>query len=112
MGLPALAQHLGAGPAVVGAQLDPEQVAHLAIEVGEIGLGPAAHADLDVTLRESRSARMRKVTDLPVPGAPVTRAKPPSPASCSTRQQNDSMRGVTWSASTGTSGANGFHLRP
>ena len=35
---------------------------------------------------------MRRVTDLPVPGAPVTRAKPPSPTSCSTRQQNDSMR--------------------
>ena len=30
VGLPALAQHLGAGPAVVGAQLDAEQVAHLA----------------------------------------------------------------------------------
>jgi hypothetical protein len=55
---------------------------------------------------------MRKVTDLPVPGAPVMSAKPPSPASCSTGQQNDSMRGVTRSASTGTSGANGFHLRP
>jgi hypothetical protein len=50
MGLPALAQHLGASPAVVGAELDAEQVAHLTIEVGEIGLGPAAHADLDVTL--------------------------------------------------------------
>ena len=32
------------------AQLDAEQLTHLAIEVGEIGLGPAAHADLDVTL--------------------------------------------------------------
>ena len=35
---------------------------------------------------------MRRATDLPVPGAPVTRAKPPSPTSCSTRQQKDSMR--------------------
>ena len=51
VGLPALAQHLGAGPAVVRAELDAEQVAHLAIEVGEIGLGPAAQADLDVALR-------------------------------------------------------------
>jgi hypothetical protein len=34
----------------MGAELDAEQVAHLAIEVGEIGLGPAAHADFDVTL--------------------------------------------------------------
>ena len=50
VGLPALAQHLGAGPAVVGAEFDAEQVAHLAIEVGKIGLGPAAQADLDVTL--------------------------------------------------------------
>src|SRR5262249_31290740 len=37
----------------------------------------------------SRSARMRSVTDLPVPGAPVINANPPSPASCSTRQQKD-----------------------
>ena len=50
VGLPALAQHLGAGPAVVRAQLDAEQVAHLAIEVGEAGLGPADDADLDVAL--------------------------------------------------------------
>jgi hypothetical protein len=50
VGLPALAQHLGAGPAVVGAEFDAEQVAHLAIEVGEVGLGPAAHAHLDVML--------------------------------------------------------------
>ena len=59
-----------------------------------------------------RSARMRKVTDLPAPGMPVTRAKPPSPTSCSTRQQNVSMRRETCRASIGTSGAKGFHLRP
>ena len=56
MGLPALAQHLGAGPAVVRGQLDAEQVAHLAIEVGEAGLGPADDADLDVAL-SCRAAR-------------------------------------------------------
>jgi hypothetical protein len=61
---------------------------------------------------ESRSVKMRSMADLPVPGAPVTRAKPPSPTSCWTRQQNDSMPRVTCKASTGTSGANGFHLRP
>jgi hypothetical protein len=50
MGLPALAQHLGAGPSVVRGELDSEQVAHLAIEVDEAGLGPAEDADLDVAL--------------------------------------------------------------
>ena len=38
VGLPALAQDLGAGPAVVRGELDAEQVAHLAVEVGEAGL--------------------------------------------------------------------------
>src|SRR3954447_11632810 len=56
--------------------------------------------------------RMRKAADLPQPGAPVTRAKPPSPASWLTRQQNESRRGVTCSASAGTEELNGFHLRP
>jgi hypothetical protein len=51
VGLPTLAQDFCAGPAIVRAQLDPEQLTHLAIEVGKIGLGPAAHPDLDVTLR-------------------------------------------------------------
>ena len=50
--------------------------------------------------------------DLPQPGAPVTMANPPSPASCCTRQQKDSRIWVTWSASVGTLGANGFHLSP
>jgi len=48
--LPAVAQHLGAGPAVVGRKLDAEQIAHLAIEVGEARLRPADDADLDVAL--------------------------------------------------------------
>ena len=48
--LPAIAQHLGAGPPVVRGELDAEQIAHLAIEVGEAGLGPAEDADLDVAL--------------------------------------------------------------
>jgi hypothetical protein len=50
MRLPAIAQHLGTGPPVVRGQLDAEQVAHLAIEVGEAGLGPADDTDLDVAL--------------------------------------------------------------
>ena len=61
---------------------------------------------------ESCSASTRRVADLPVPTPPVTRANPPSPTSCWTRQQKDSMRGVRCRASTGTSGENGFHLTP
>jgi len=34
-----------------GGQLDAEQVAHLAIEVGEARLRPGEDADLDVALR-------------------------------------------------------------
>ena len=48
MRLPALAQDLGSAPAVVGAQRNAEEVAHLAVEVGDVGLRPADHADLDV----------------------------------------------------------------
>ena len=62
MGLPALAQHLGAGPAVVGAEFDAEQVAHLAVEVGEIGRGRLHKPILTSRCCESRSARMRKVS--------------------------------------------------
>jgi hypothetical protein len=59
--LPALAQDLGAAPAVVRAQFDAEEFAHLAIEVGDVGLRPADHADRDVALcRQRWSARMRK----------------------------------------------------
>jgi hypothetical protein len=50
MGLPAVAQNLGAGPSVVRGQLDAEQIAHLAIEVGEAGLGSRDDADPCVTL--------------------------------------------------------------
>ena len=51
MGLPAITQHLGSGPAVVRSQLDAEQIAHLAIEVGEAGLRARDDSDLDVALR-------------------------------------------------------------
>ena len=50
MALPALAQHLGAGPSIVRGEFDAEQVAHLAVEVGKAGLGPADDADPDVAL--------------------------------------------------------------
>src|ERR1700722_20570552 len=60
----------------------------------------------------SEAVRTRKAADLPQPGTPVIRAKPPSPASCCTLQQKDSRRVVTCSASVGTLGVNGFHLRP
>jgi hypothetical protein len=50
MALPAIAQHLGAGPSIVWGEFDAEQVAHLAVEVGEAGPGPAEDADLDIAL--------------------------------------------------------------
>ena len=45
MRLPALAQDLGAAVAVMRAQFDAEEFAHLAVEVGDVGLRPADHAD-------------------------------------------------------------------
>src|SRR5271169_193102 len=48
--LPALTEDPGSGPSVVRLQFDAEELAHLAIEVGDIGLWPADHADLDVAL--------------------------------------------------------------
>jgi ParB-like nuclease domain len=51
VGLPAITQHLGSGPAVVRSQLDAEQIAHFAIEVGEAGLRARDDADPDVALR-------------------------------------------------------------
>ena len=50
VGLPAVAQHLGAAPAVGRTQLDAEQVTHLTVEVGKASLRPADDADLDVAL--------------------------------------------------------------
>src|ERR1700683_4915576 len=60
----------------------------------------------------SDTDRMRKVAALPQPGTPVSKAKPASPARWCPGQQNDSRRVVTCSASVGTLGVNGFHLRP
>src|SRR5271156_4412139 len=51
VGLPAITQHLGPGPAVVRSQPAAEQTAHLAIEVGEAGLRARDDADPDVALR-------------------------------------------------------------
>ena len=45
---------------------------------------PHAHAAIE----RQKFFGMRRVTDLPTPGAPVMRAKPPLPPSCSARQQN------------------------
>ena len=50
VGLPALAQDLGTAVAVMRAQLDAEKFAHLAIEVGDVGLRAADHADRHVAL--------------------------------------------------------------
>ena len=41
---------LGAAPAVGGTQLDTEQLAHLAVEVGEAGLRTRQDPDLGVAL--------------------------------------------------------------
>ena len=51
-------QIVGSGPAVVRSQLDTEQIAHLAIEVGEAGLWARDDADLD-GLAASQSERRR-----------------------------------------------------
>jgi hypothetical protein len=48
--LPALAQGLGTAIAVMRAQFDTEEFAHLAIEVGDVGLRPTDHADRHVAL--------------------------------------------------------------
>ena len=59
----------------------------------------------------SRSTNSRSTMLLPVPGSPVTRPNPPSRTNvCSTRQQKLSIFAVVSSASTGSSGENGFHL--
>ncbi len=50
VGLPALAQDLGAGPAVVRLKFDAEEVAELAVEVAEVGLRAGDHADGQVAL--------------------------------------------------------------
>ncbi len=100
------------GPAVVAAELDAEQVAHLAIEVGEIGLGPAAQADLDVTLLREPLGENAQGDRLAGAGSPGDEGEAAFANQLLDASAEDSMRGVAWSASTGTSGANGFHLRP
>ena len=112
MGLPALAQHLGAGPAVVRGELDAEQVAHLAIEVGEAGLRPADDADLDVALVAEALGEDAQRDGL----AGAGRAGDEGEAALADELLDAPAERLdareTCSASTGTSGANGFHLRP
>ena len=48
MSQPALAQGLEAAPAVMGLELDGEQIAHLAVEIGQIGAGMADGPDADL----------------------------------------------------------------
>ena len=48
VGEPALSEKLGAGPAVVGRELDAEEVAELTVEVRHATLGSADYADPDV----------------------------------------------------------------
>ena len=47
------------------------------------------------------SASMRKVADFPTPDVAGQEREPPSPMSCSTRRQKDSIRGVRCRPSTG-----------
>jgi hypothetical protein len=55
--LPALAQDLGTTPAIVRAQFDAEEVSHLAIEVGDVGLRATDDADRHVAPRRQRSGQ-------------------------------------------------------
>lgn len=48
MALPALAQQLGAAPAIMELQIHPEQIAQLAVEVRHARLGSREHADLHI----------------------------------------------------------------
>ncbi len=76
--LPALAQRLGAGPAVVGAKRHTEEIAELAVEVGEIPLGARQGTDLDLRQPLEPLGEKPETTLLPARGSPVTRAKQPS----------------------------------
>jgi hypothetical protein len=60
----------GTDPTVVGVERHAEDVARLPVEVGDAGLGRLKMPTLTSRCAERCSARMRKVTDLPVPGAP------------------------------------------
>jgi len=50
--------------------------------------------------------------DLPSPGSPAMRAKPPSMTRFSSRKKNESIAGGNHSESTGKSAWKGFHFRP
>jgi hypothetical protein len=69
--LPAVAQDLRAAPAVVRMELDAEEVAHLAVEVGEAGLRTGEDAHLHVALgREplGEDAQGHRLAGARVPG--------------------------------------------
>ena len=53
--LPTLTQGLGPTPAIMRAQFDAEEFAHLAIEVGDVGLRSTDHADRHIALCYQRS---------------------------------------------------------
>ncbi len=66
MGQPGLAQDLEAGPAVVGSQGNAEDVAHLAVEIGQVALwmmdgrhGQVAHARQAIREQAQRHALAR-----------------------------------------------------
>jgi hypothetical protein len=53
---------------------------------------------------------MRKAALFPLPGSPLTRAKPPSPTWCSILQQKLSVGGVGKRAEVGISAQKGLNL--
>ena len=67
----------------------------------------AASRRISASTAARRSSALRPFRASRSGRSALKRAKPPSPTSCWTRQQNDSIRRVTCNASTGTSGANG-----
>ena len=88
MGPRALAELAEPAPAIRRRELDREDVAQLAVEVGVFRLGPLDHADVTSRIAARRLATIRSATLLPVPESPVISAKPPSWTSCSTCQAN------------------------
>jgi hypothetical protein len=51
MGLPAVAKQLGSGPSIVGSKGNGEDIAHLAVKVGEVGLRPGEDAHDELGLK-------------------------------------------------------------
>jgi hypothetical protein len=93
-------------------ELDGEEIADLAVEVGDIGLRPADHGDLQVWLsgqmlgedaQAGRFTGARRAGDEGEAALAGELGDPPA---------EECRRAVTCKAWTGTLGVKGFHLRP